>query len=92
MLWLNILLLRSDNDSVERDSNISDNLFHELIQILVMQFKSFILNFTKLTPTLRHFRLEISKKLLKLYPLSLIQSETASLVKKHRERGVICSN
>ena len=41
MQWLNILLLRSDNDSVEGDSNISVNLFHELTQTLVMQFKPY---------------------------------------------------
>ena len=39
MYWLNILLLRSDNDSLEGDSNISVSLFHELTQILVMEFK-----------------------------------------------------
>ena len=39
MYWLNILLLSSDIDSEMGDSNLSDNLFHELTEMLVMEFK-----------------------------------------------------
>ena len=43
MYWLNILLLSLDNDNEEGDSNISVNLFHELTQILVMEFKPYFI-------------------------------------------------
>ena len=42
MSWLNILHLRSDNDSEEGDSNISVSLIRELTQILVMESKKYI--------------------------------------------------
>ena len=42
MYWLNILFFSSDNDSEEVDSNISVSLFHELIQILEMEFKPYL--------------------------------------------------